>query len=515
MIRSRRIVTGLALLAVGGGAAILRTPGAAARGPIESPLAATDVRIDYIANVRHLHASAARARLELDTLAPDAPAELLWLKGSTTAPSSRGAVVIDAGGSVVEFDRRLRPSFRPLDAEGRTWVSVASAVDGALWLSDATGALLRADPAGRIAPVAPGSMNFPTVASDGKGGTLWLVRSPRNFGSTLPTGAEPLLERRDAARDLTRDASERIGRAITPAHVLLQDLANAGTLAVTASQVVFAPFIRDEVVALSFTGETLWVAHRELPQHTIEPRFEIEDGQAVVAYHPVNLGARIGPDGRLYVLSTPGFTTSRTRLDVFDPADGALLRSAELATATPTLAADAEGRVYVLDAPALLAGMPSRARDAVPDFAMPLLDGDTLDPSTFRGRVSLVNVWASWCEPCRAEMPALDSLQRSIGDSTFRFVSLNDDVDEGAARRYLVSGGFTFPVALGRGAVRGLLHAPGMPVTLLVDAEGREIRRWIGYAGPDQIAGIGALIRSELRRLPAASTPLGGHQHAH
>ena len=159
--------------------------------------------------------------------------------------------------------------------------------------------------------------------------------------------------------------------------------------------------------------------------------------------------------------------------------------------------------------------MPSRARDAVPDFAMPLLDGDTLDPSTFRGRVSLVNVWASWCEPCRAEMPALDSLQRSIGDSTFRFVSLNDDVDEGAARRYLVSGGFTFPVALGRGAVRGLLHAPGMPVTLLVDAEGREIRRWIGYAGPDQIAGIGALIRSELRRLPAASTPLGGHQHAH
>lgn len=503
---------GVTLLAGGVAvAAFLRTPGATARAPIETRHDATEPRAELVADVWHLYASQAPARLDLDTVPPDVPVELLWLDGLTTAHSPRGAVVIDAGGSVVEFDRRLRPSFRPLQAEGRTWMSVAAAVDGALWLSDATGALLLAEPTGRLASIAPGTMIFPAVATDGEGGALWLVRSPRNFGSAMPSGTEPLLER----RDLAGGAAGELGRAVTPAHVLLQDLANAGTLAVTSRSVVFAPFIRDEVVALAFTGETLWVAHRELPQHTVEPRFEIEKGRAVVAYHPVNLGVRLGPDGRVYVLSTPGFTTSRSRLDVFELGTGALLRSVELDTASPTLAADADGRVYVLDAPTLLSGMPSRARDPLPDFTLPLLVGDSLHASSLRGRVSLVNVWASWCEPCRAEMPALDSLRRSFADQGLAFVSLNDDVDEGAARRYLAAGGFDFSVALGRGRVRALLHAPGMPITLLVDAEGREIRRWIGYTGPEQVAEIGALIRGELGRLPPAAPGGAGHRHGH
>jgi hypothetical protein len=56
----------------------------------------------------------------------------------------------------------------------------------------------------------------------------------------------------------------------------------------------------------------------------------VRDRRVVIDYHPVNLGIAMGTDGRLYVLSTPGFTTTESRLDVLDPSTGRLLRTALL-----------------------------------------------------------------------------------------------------------------------------------------------------------------------------------------
>ncbi len=512
MTWNRWVVGSASLLGLGGTLlAAHRSPEERQRGPIAIAVSAAKPRLEVVGGVRHVYTTQPAARINVDTMPPGSGSELLWLDGRVTAPALGGVLALDASGGVVMFDARLRPTYRRVRSEGRDWVSVSAAPGNELWLSDGTGALYRADVAGDLHPLPRSALNYPSIVSDGRGGSPWLVRSSQHFGSFLPTGEEPLLESRDAA-GATRGT---LGRAITPAHVLLQDLANAGALAITPRALLLAPFIRDEVISLSFAGETLWVAHRGLPQSTTEPRFEIDNGRAVVNYSPVNIGARLGPDGQLYVLSTPGFTTQRSRLDVFDLESGVVLRTVEFDSAIPTLAADASGRVYRLDAVSLLAGVAPRAREPVPKLSLPRLVGDSVRNAHFLGRVTLVNVWASWCEPCRAEMPALDSLQRELAAPGFAFLSLNDDVDQVAAQRFLATGRYAFPVALGHGRARDLLHAPGMPITLLVDAEGREIHRWIGYAGPEQVAAIRALARAEVERLPMAmdASAMAHHQH--
>lgn len=408
-------------------------------------------------------------------------------------------MVLDEAGGVVEFDTRLRAHRHSLATGLRELTHVASAPAGGLWLADARGYHLRVDSGGRVVvPEQRSRFSFAAVASDAEGRRVWMSRSPLRFGYEWDSGGGPLLVR------VGSDGRELgdLGKASVPQHAMLQDFANAGRVAVAGDRVYFAPFIRDEIVALDTSGDTLWVASRGLPQSTTEPRFEINAGRVVIDYHPVNLGIALGPDTKLYVLSTPGFTTERARLDVFDPQTGALLRTAQLATALPTIAVDADGRVYVIDATRLLTGAAEAERPAFPRVALPMLAGDTFHVARESGRVLLVNIWASWCAPCREEMPALDSLRHVITDTSFRFVTINVDASRHAAEGFMREFGFTFPVALAGPDAAGTLQYVGLPYTLLVDRAGRVAQRWSGYAGPQQVRDVGAAALRELSRVP-------------
>ena len=110
-------------------------------------------------------------------------------------------------------------------------------------------------------------------------------------------------------------------------------------------------------------------------------------------------------------------------------------------------------------------------------------------------------------------MPALDSLQRQIQDPRFVFVGLNDDVDPAAAQRFMQDHGFDFAVALGHGALKERFHVQGLPATILVDREGREVHRWIGYSGPAQIASIRTLVLAELARFNDGPAMPGMNHH--
>lgn len=116
---------------------------------------------------------------------------------------------------------------------------------------------------------------------------------------------------------------------------------------------------------------------------------------------------------------------------------------------------------------------------AVADLQFQDGDGKARSLSDFRGKVVLVNLWATWCAPCRKEMPALDRLQQMIGGPDFQVVALS--IDSGGAtvvRQFYDEIGIR---ALGiyvdptMGAT-SKLRAPGIPTTLLLDREGRE--RW-------------------------------------
>lgn len=493
--------TFLLALAAAVGIAIAGLSWVAGSGASPRPLAwvpnpaAAGAREVVVEGVRRVISAESPARLLPDTSLPREDVRLLWLSGRLAQPASRGSVVLDDSGGIVEVDTRLRVRRRDAMIDGRELTSVAASAGRGLWVTTLDGAVLRLADSGSIdRQLEATPFRYASVFGSPSGGNVWIARSNARFDYHLDSTA-PLLARLDAG-----PGAASIGAARIPDHSLLIDLANAGTVAVREDRVYFAPFIRDEIVALEPNGDTVWVASRDLPQTTHDPRFEIDGGKVVVNYHPVNLGVSLGPDGKVYVLSTPGFTTTRSRLDVFDPASGVLLRSASLSTALPTIAVSASGRVFHVAAERILEGLPGRKAEEVAPLSLPVLSGGSM-PLFEPNRITLVNVWASWCVPCREEMPALDSLQRVLGaEARFRFVTVNEDVRVESARQFLAEFGFEFPVLLGMGDARSRLHYPGLPYSLLLDGRGRVTGKWIGYSGAGQVAGIRAAIERELAR---------------
>jgi thiol-disulfide isomerase/thioredoxin len=145
--------------------------------------------------------------------------------------------------------------------------------------------------------------------------------------------------------------------------------------------------------------------------------------------------------------------------------------------------------------------LPVERRDVARAFDLERLDGGRLRLADYRGRVVLVNVWASWCGPCRAELPALDALVRDLGDSAVVFITLNEDVERDRAAAFVAELGFPYPVGLGEGRLRGHHYGFGLPFTMLVDAEGRAMYRWHGYGGERQMEAIRRMVMAEMERV--------------
>jgi thiol-disulfide isomerase/thioredoxin len=101
----------------------------------------------------------------------------------------------------------------------------------------------------------------------------------------------------------------------------------------------------------------------------------------------------------------------------------------------------------------------------------------------FRGKVVLLNIWATWCAPCREEMPALDRLQAKLGSERFQVVALSVD-QQGApiARKFYGEVGIkALPLYIDPSAKAAfVLDAAGLPATLLIDRAGREVGRHLG-----------------------------------
>lgn len=118
-----------------------------------------------------------------------------------------------------------------------------------------------------------------------------------------------------------------------------------------------------------------------------------------------------------------------------------------------------------------------------PDFLLPDMRGQAVRLSQLKGKVVLLNVWATWCGPCRKEMPTMEALAHKLSGEDFVLLAVSQDVDGAATvKPYLQEGGYTFPVLLDvQGEVGRKYGVTGYPETFVVDRQGQVVYHHIGY----------------------------------
>ena len=133
--------------------------------------------------------------------------------------------------------------------------------------------------------------------------------------------------------------------------------------------------------------------------------------------------------------------------------------------------------------------IPVAGRDPAPGFALPDMDGGTATLADYTGRVLLLNFWATWCLPCRAEMPWFVDFQTAFGDDGFAVLGVS--VDEGAdlVGRFLEGSPVNYRIALADTAERLAPFGPKnvLPTTWLIDRRGRIAAEHVGLVSREAI----------------------------
>jgi thiol-disulfide isomerase/thioredoxin len=115
----------------------------------------------------------------------------------------------------------------------------------------------------------------------------------------------------------------------------------------------------------------------------------------------------------------------------------------------------------------------ARVGSPAPKVVLPMLSGGTFDLSQQRGSVVLLNFWATWCEPCKAEMPALQRLAQDLASQPFRLYTVNLQEDAPPIQAFMDSLGLRVPVLLDQdGDVTRSYGARALPATYLIDRNG-------------------------------------------
>jgi thiol-disulfide isomerase/thioredoxin len=181
-----------------------------------------------------------------------------------------------------------------------------------------------------------------------------------------------------------------------------------------------------------------------------------------------------------------------TRGQLFELSAGVALLGAAVGTAAYWSRAVPVGR-----AAAFPVSRPSGPTVA-PDLELPDLGGRPVRLRDFRGRVVLLNFWATWCAPCREEMPALETLARELGPRGLTVVGVNFRESKREVEAFAKEYGLSFPVLLdAEGRVSERYQVFALPVTAFVDRRGMLVGTVLGirdWTGPNARAYLGTLL---------------------
>lgn len=126
-------------------------------------------------------------------------------------------------------------------------------------------------------------------------------------------------------------------------------------------------------------------------------------------------------------------------------------------------------------------------QDSAPDFTLKSLEGSNLRLEEYRGQVVLLNFWASWCGPCRQEMPLLDRLHHRYEDTGFAVLGVNVEGEVAPAQEIVDKTNVTFPILIDDGQkVSELYNLQAMPSTVVIDRDGVVRYIHLGYKPGDE-----------------------------
>lgn len=159
-----------------------------------------------------------------------------------------------------------------------------------------------------------------------------------------------------------------------------------------------------------------------------------------------------------------------------------------------------------------LSGMPAAAIAKTPgevevggflrEAQLRSLFGRTKKFSDYRGKPLIINVWASWCGPCRSEMGSLERLSKRYGGKQFNIIGISTDDDFNAAASYISQSKITFENYIdSKVFLENMLGANAIPLTVFVDAQGRVIEKVHGaqeWDSPEVVEAIGKLLHIKL-----------------
>jgi peroxiredoxin len=148
-----------------------------------------------------------------------------------------------------------------------------------------------------------------------------------------------------------------------------------------------------------------------------------------------------------------------------------------------------------------LSGRPRLGKGvAAPDFALPDLDGKTVNLADYKGKVVLLNIWATWCPPCVEEMPSMEKLHQELKDKDFEILAVSIDVSGAkAVIPFMKKHKLSFSVLTDtEGAIKSLYQTTGVPESFIIDKQGIIAEKVIGprdWVAPSTIRSFQNLIQ--------------------
>jgi len=135
------------------------------------------------------------------------------------------------------------------------------------------------------------------------------------------------------------------------------------------------------------------------------------------------------------------------------------------------------------------------------NFEMKDLEGNKFSFDQYKGKVIFINVWATWCGPCKAEMPGIQSLSEKLKDEPVEFVMLSVDKESALSKviTYLEKNHYTFPVFMPHGYLPEQMQVPSIPTTFVIGKDGKVLMKETGTRNYDTRKMINFLIEQTRR----------------